>query len=50
MIKDFMNGRTVEWNEKELKLEWALTEPQIPLYIAGYGPKALALPGGSPTA
>jgi probable F420-dependent oxidoreductase len=45
MIKDFMNGRAVQWNEKELKLEWALTEPQIPLYIAGYGPKALAVAG-----
>src|SRR4030095_721373 len=22
MIKDFMNGREVEWNEKELKLGW----------------------------
>ena len=45
MIKEFMNGRAVEWNGKELKLEWALTEPQIPLYVAGYGPKALAVAG-----
>ena len=22
MIKDFMNGREVEWNDKELKLAW----------------------------
>src|SRR3954453_6663270 len=35
-IKDFMNGRMVDWNSKELKLEWALTEPEIPMYIAGY--------------
>src|SRR5262249_33682358 len=28
MIKDLMNGRPVTWNDKELKLEWALTEPQ----------------------
>src|SRR5436190_5237826 len=45
MIKDFLNGRPVEWNGKELKLEWALTEPEIPLYVAGYGPKALAVAG-----
>jgi probable F420-dependent oxidoreductase len=45
MIKDLMNGRQVEWNEKELKLEWALEEPPIPLYVAGYGPKALAVAG-----
>jgi probable F420-dependent oxidoreductase len=45
MIKDFMNGRPVTWNGKELKLEWARTEPQIPMYIAGYGPKALAVAG-----
>src|SRR5881398_3660759 len=40
MIKDLMNGRQVEWNDKDLKLEWARAEPEIPLYIAGYGPKA----------
>ena len=45
MIKEFMNGRAVEWNGKELKLEWALTDPQIPMYVAGYGPKALAVAG-----
>jgi probable F420-dependent oxidoreductase len=45
MIRDFMNGREVSWNGKDLKLEWALTEPEIPLYVAGYGPKALAVAG-----
>jgi len=45
MIKDFMNGRKVEWNGKELELTWAGREPQIPLYVAGYGPKALAVAG-----
>ncbi len=45
LIKDFMNGRAVSSNEKELQLEWALTDPQIPMYIAGYGPKALAVAG-----
>src|SRR6184192_3602267 len=39
MIKDLMNGRQVDWNEKQLKLEWARTElGDIPMWIAGYGP------------
>jgi probable F420-dependent oxidoreductase len=46
MIKDFMNGREVEWNEKELKLNWVRPElPEIPMWVAGYGPKALAVAG-----
>jgi probable F420-dependent oxidoreductase len=46
MIKDLMNGRTVEWNGKELQLKWARTDlPDIPMWIAGYGPKALAVAG-----
>ena len=45
MIKDLMNGRKVEWNGKELELTWARDQPEIPLHIAGYGPKALAVAG-----
>ena len=46
MIREFMNGREVEWNEKELKLGWVRPElPQIPMWVAGYGPKALAVAG-----
>jgi probable F420-dependent oxidoreductase len=46
MIKDLMNGRPVEWNGKELQLKWARTDlPDIPMWIAGYGPKALAVAG-----
>jgi probable F420-dependent oxidoreductase len=46
MIKDFMNGRLVEWNEKELQLSWVRPElPEIPMWVAGYGPKALAVAG-----
>ena len=46
MIRNFMNGREVEWNEKELKLGWVRPElPQIPMWVAGYGPKALAVAG-----
>jgi probable F420-dependent oxidoreductase len=46
MIKDFMNGREVSWNEKDLQLKWVRPElPEIPLHVAGYGPKALAVAG-----
>src|SRR3954466_6160654 len=46
MLKDLMNGRKVDWNEKELELAWVRPElPEIPLWIAGYGPKALAVAG-----
>jgi len=46
MIRDLMNGREVDWNDKQLKLEWVRDElPPIPMWIAGYGPKALAVAG-----
>jgi probable F420-dependent oxidoreductase len=46
MIKDLMNGRKVEWNDKELELSWVRDElPEVPMWIAGYGPKALAVAG-----
>jgi probable F420-dependent oxidoreductase len=45
MIKALMNGEKVDWNDKELELTWALKEPQIPMYVAGYGPKALGVAG-----
>jgi probable F420-dependent oxidoreductase len=46
MIKDFMNGREVSWNDKELQLKWVRSElPDIPMHVAGYGPKALAVAG-----
>src|SRR4051812_49954430 len=46
MIKDFMNGREVNWNEKDLQLKWVRPElPEIPMWVAGYGPKALAVAG-----
>ena len=45
MIKQLMNGETVSWNGKELQLKWARREPRIPLYVAGYGPRALAVAG-----
>jgi probable F420-dependent oxidoreductase len=46
MIRDFMNGREVSWNDKHLQLAWVRPElPEIPMWIAGYGPKALAVAG-----
>lgn len=45
MIKDFMNGRRVEWEGTEIQLEWATSLPEIPLYVAGYGPRALGVAG-----
>jgi probable F420-dependent oxidoreductase len=46
MIRDFMNGREVNWNDKELQLKWVRPElPQIPMWIAGYGPRALGVAG-----
>src|SRR5437660_3050037 len=46
MIREFMNGRPVTWNDKELQLKWVRPElPEIPTWVAGYGPKALAVAG-----
>src|SRR4051794_25083466 len=45
MIKALMNGEPVEWNGKQLELPWAKGRSRIPLYVAGYGPKVLAIAG-----
>jgi probable F420-dependent oxidoreductase len=46
MMKELMNGRQVEWNDKQLKLEWVKEElPPIPMHVAGYGPRALGVAG-----
>ncbi len=45
MIRELMNGRTVQWNETEVELKWAKELPQLPLYVAGYGPRVLAVAG-----
>src|SRR3954449_12084479 len=46
MIHEFMNGREVNWNDKDLQLKWVREElPQIPMWVAGYGPKALGVAG-----
>jgi probable F420-dependent oxidoreductase len=46
MVRGFMNGDEVEWNDKQLQLKWVRPElPRIPMWIAGYGPRALAVAG-----
>jgi probable F420-dependent oxidoreductase len=46
MIKDLMNGRKVDWNGKELELTWVRKDlPEIPMQVAGYGPRALGVAG-----
>jgi probable F420-dependent oxidoreductase len=46
MMKELMNGREVDWNDKQLKLEWVKEElPPIPMHVAGYGPRALGVAG-----
>ena len=46
MIKPFMNGEEVRWNDKDLQLKWVRPElPKIPMWVAGYGPKALGVAG-----
>jgi probable F420-dependent oxidoreductase len=46
MIRDLMNGRAVEWNGKELELKWVRKDlPEIPMHVAGYGPRALGVAG-----
>jgi probable F420-dependent oxidoreductase len=46
MVRELMNGGEVEWNDKQLQLKWVRPElPRIPMWIAGYGPKALGVAG-----
>jgi probable F420-dependent oxidoreductase len=46
MIKPFMNGDRVHWNDTELELTWVRPElPPIEMHVAGYGPRVLGLAG-----
>jgi probable F420-dependent oxidoreductase len=46
MVRELMNGGEVEWNDKQLQFKWVRPElPRIPMWVAGYGPKALAVAG-----
>jgi alkanesulfonate monooxygenase SsuD/methylene tetrahydromethanopterin reductase-like flavin-dependent oxidoreductase (luciferase family) len=46
MMKELMNGRKVEWNGNEIELAWRRQDlPEIPMHVAGYGPRALGVAG-----
>jgi len=45
VIRDLLNGRQVHWNDMDIELAWARELPPVPLYVAGYGPKVLAIAG-----
>jgi len=46
MIKPFMNGETVQWNDTEIELGWVRSDlPPIEMHVAGYGPKVLSIAG-----
>ena len=46
MVKGFMNGREVQWNDRDLQLKWVRPElPQIPMWVAGDGPRARGVAG-----
>jgi probable F420-dependent oxidoreductase len=43
IIKDLAEGRPTDYDGEEIRMEWA--HGQLPVWIAGYGPKALHLAG-----
>jgi probable F420-dependent oxidoreductase len=45
LIRDMANGRAVTWNGQEIVLEWAQGQPEIRVWVAGYGPRALGVAG-----
>ena len=44
VIRDLVEGRSVTYEETELRLPWAGTW-KLPIWVAGYGPMALAMTG-----
>ncbi len=45
IIKDLVAGKTVDYNGKELRIPWIEEGWNLPVWMAGYGPKALAATG-----
>jgi probable F420-dependent oxidoreductase len=45
VIKDLVAGRTVTYNDQELKIPWIGEGWDLPVWMAAYGPKALASTG-----
>jgi probable F420-dependent oxidoreductase len=48
-IRSLMRGESVHWNDTDIELTWmtgrAEKLPPVPVYVAGYGPKVLAIAG-----
>src|SRR3984893_225762 len=44
VIRELANGRQVEYKGSTLRFPWGL-ESRLPIWVAGYGPKALQLAG-----
>jgi probable F420-dependent oxidoreductase len=44
-IRELVEGRAVELDGTTVQLPWAAPSHRLPLWIAGYGPRALALTG-----
>ena len=49
MIKDFMNGREVSWNEKDLQLKWVRQLPESRCGLPGTGRRRSPSPDASAT-
>ena len=45
VIKRLVAGETVQYNGKDLKIPWIDEGWDLPMWVAGYGPKALAAAG-----
>jgi probable F420-dependent oxidoreductase len=45
VIKGLVAGETVEYNGRDLKIPWIEEGWDLPMWVAGYGPKALATAG-----
>jgi probable F420-dependent oxidoreductase len=44
-IRGLVRGESVHWNDVDIELAWAKELPPVPVYVAGYGPKVLAIAG-----
>ena len=44
-IRSLVRGEPVHWNDVDIELGWAKELPPVPVYVAGYGPKVLAIAG-----
>jgi probable F420-dependent oxidoreductase len=45
LMRELANGRTAAWNGIEITFPWAGGLPKIPVWVAGYGPRALGVAG-----